>query len=247
MGRAYEALAGISNRQIDVIPNGIDRKVFYPAGDASKRELRRSLGLPADGPLAISVCSVIPRKGVDLLVEAWKVVLAKHPNATLAIVGSDFVRPTLSNSRTRNEVSAFIDRIRSEIAGMKRPDSVILTGEVDNVQDYYRAADLFVFASLKEGLPSAVLEAMSSGLPSVLAPFHGFPGPGEEYGHPETHFIPATHDPNSIADGVVRLIESPSDRYTMGSAAAQWIEETQGMDRATDLLVSIYRSKCPRI
>lgn len=247
MGRAYAALAGISNRRIDVIPNGIDRNVFFPAGESSKRDLRRSLGLPEDGPLAISVCSVIPRKGVDRLVEAWRIVLSKHPDATLAIVGSDFVRPTLSDSKVRSEVSAFIDRIRSEIAGLKRPESVILTGEVDNVQDYYRAADLFVFASLKEGLPSAVLESMSSGLPSVLAPFHGFPGPGEEYGYPGTHYIAATHDPSSIADGVIRLLESSLERTAIGSEAAKWIEATQGMDRATDLLASIYRSACRKM
>lgn len=247
MGRAFQALAGISGRRIEVIPNGIDREVFYPGVASEKPRLRRALGLPSEGPLAISVCSVVQRKGVDLLVGAWEKVLARHPKATLAIVGSDFVRPTMSDSDERSEVSAFIDRIRAAIARLSHPERVILTGEVSNVEQYYRAADLFVFASLREGLPSAVLEAMSSGLPSVLSPFHGFPGPGEEYGTPGTHFIPVSHDPNSIAEGVIRLLESPMERSIIGAAAAQWMEATQSMGRAAGQLASLYRSACRKL
>jgi len=242
MGRAFQGSSGISDRRIEVIPNGIDCGVFHPGEDSAKSNLRRKLGLPVEGPLVLSVCSVIPRKGVDLLVKAWERVLAKHPDSTFAIVGSDFVRPTLSDSRDRKEVAVFIEEIRSAISRLSRPGSVILTGEVPNVEDYYRAADLFVFASLKEGLPSAVLEAMSSGLPAVLAPFLGFPEPGEEYGTPGTHFIPVSHDPNSIAEGVNRLLESPDDGSRIGSAASSWIEETQPMDRAVGRLASVYRS-----
>jgi len=244
MGRAFQGYAGISDRRIEVIPNGIDRGVFHPGEDAAKPNLRRKLGLPVEGPLVLSVCSVIPRKGVDLLVKAWERVLAKHPDATFVIVGSDFVRPTLSDSRDRKEVAVFIEEIRSAISRLSRPGSVILTGEVDNVQDYYKAADVFAFASHKEGLPSAVLEAMSSGLPSVLAPFHGFPAPGEEYGIPDVHFLSASHDPDSLAAGILCLLSSETERRRIGNSASRWISETQSMDYAADRLATVYRSVC---
>ena len=110
------------------------------------------------------------------------------------------------------------------------------------MQDYYRAADLFAFASLQEGLPSAVMEAMSCGLPSVLAPFHGFPGPGEEYGYPERQFVPVSHDPASIAVGLRRLLDSDAERERIGADATKWIRDTQQMSHAADRLASIYES-----
>lgn len=244
MGRAFQDFSGISDRRIEVIPNGIDRDVFRPGEYAAKPDRRRALGLPVEGPLVLSVCSIISRKGVDLLVDAWERVLAKHPDATFVIVGSDFVRPTLRDSTERKEAADFIEKIRFAISRLSRPGSVILTGEVANVEEYYRAADLFVFASLKEGLPSAVLEAMSSGLPSVLAPFHGFPAPGEEYGIPDVHFLPASHDPASLAAGILRLLASETERRRIGNSASGWIAETQNMEYAADRLATVYRSVC---
>lgn len=244
MGRAFQNLAGISNRRIEVLPNGIDLKAFVPTGETEKNGLRRALNLSLEGPLVVSVCSIIPRKGVDLLVAAWARVSARHPDATLVIVGSNTVRPT-TEVADRPGIARYIASVREAIAQLPRPERVILTGDVANVTEYYQAADLFVFASLREGLPSAVLEAMSSGLPSVLAPFHGFPGPGEEYGFPGTHFLPVSHDPDAIAHGILRLIASTETRSRMGDDARVWIERTQSIDKAADQLAAIYHSLLP--
>ncbi len=242
MGRAFQVASGISGKRIEVIPNGIDDTVFHPIEAPAKRALRTSLGLPPTGPIVLSVSSIIPRKGIDLLVAAWESVLQRHPDALLVLVGSNTVRPTVGNPEARSNVATYLESIRASVAALSRPESVRFAGEVENVQDYYRAADLFAFASLQEGLPSAVMEAMSSGLPSVLAPFHGFPAPGEEYGSPNLHYVASTHEPDSIATGMLRLLDSVADRKRLGSEAAKWIRNTQQMDQAADRLVSVYES-----
>lgn len=243
MSRAYQNLAGISDRRISVIPNGINRSVFHDVAPSEKPAIRQRLGLPAEGPIVLCVSSIVPRKGIDLLIEAWKTILPAHPSAKLVIVGSNQVRPTFEPWE-RMEVQRYQDAIRSSISDLADPSSVILTGEVANVQNYYQAADVFAFTSHKEGLPSAVLEAMSSGLPSVLAPFHGFPEPGEEYGTPGEHFLASTHAPSSLAAGILRLLASETERSTMGAAAARWIEKTQSMECAADRLAADYRAVC---
>lgn len=242
MGRAFQRTSGISSRRIEVIPNGIDHTVFHSVDAAAKQALRSRLGLPVDAPIVLSVCSIIPRKGVDLLIGAWDRVLRSHPTAILVLVGSNTVRPTVGNPEARSGIADYLDSIRASVAALSRPDSVRFAGEVNNVQEYYQAADIFAFASLQEGLPSAVMEAMSSGLPPVLAPFHGFPAPGEEYGFPGRQFIPVDHEPGSIADGLRRLLDSVSERERIGGEAAEWIRQTQRMDHAADRLASIYES-----
>jgi len=242
MGRAFQAASGISGKRIEVIPNGIDNTIFHSIEASAKMALRISLGLPANGPIVLSVCSIIPRKGVDLLVAAWESVLRRHPDASLVLVGSNTVRPTFGTPEARSNVTSYLESIRASVAALSRPESVYFAGEVENVQNYYRAADLFAFASLQEGLPSAVMEAMSSGLPSVLAPFHGFPAPGEEYGFPDLQYLPSTHEPASIATGIRRLLDSAGERKRIGLEAAQWIRKTQQMDQAADRLASIYES-----
>lgn len=245
MGRAFQRVSGISSRRIVVPPNGIDQSVFHPPSDAAEKlALRKTLGLPETAPLILSVCSVIPRKGVDLLVAAWEKVLARHPAAHLVVVGSKTVRPTVGEADARATIADYLAGIDASIGKLSYPNRVILTGEVSNAQDYYRAADAFAFASLQEGLPSAVLEAMSSGLPAVLASFHGFPAPSEEYGTPEVHHLSATHDPASLAAGMVRLLDDAALREKIGQAASRWIAGTQGMDRAADLLADMYRGLC---
>ena len=246
MGRAFQRASGISSRRIEVIPNGIDRSVFLPVDAAAKPALRSALGLPGNGPLVLSVCSIIPRKGVDLLIAAWESVLQHHPDATLVLVGSNTVRPTVGNPEARTNVADYLDAIRRSVAALSRPESVRFAGEVGNVQEYYRAADIFAFASLQEGLPSAVMEAMSCGLPSILAPFHGFPAAGEEYGFPNVHFVPVSHEPASIACGLRRLLGSVEERERIGAEATRWIRNTQQMDHAADRLAAIYESLLPK-
>jgi glycosyltransferase involved in cell wall biosynthesis len=246
MGRAFQRATGISSKRIEVIPNGIDQSVFHPPEAVAKPALRASLGLPAEGLIVLSVCSIIPRKGVDLLIAAWENVLQHHRDATLVLVGSNTVRPTVGNPEARSNVADYLESIRRSVEALSRPGSVHFAGAVPNVQDYYRAADLFAFASLQEGLPSAVMEAMSCGLPSVLAPFHGFPAPGEEYGFPDRQYVPVSHDPASIAGGLRRLLDSAAERETIGNEATRWIRDTQQMDHAADRLASIYESLCSK-
>ncbi|MCB1203779.1 MAG: glycosyltransferase family 4 protein [Verrucomicrobiae bacterium] len=242
MGRTFQELAGIGAKRIAVIPNGIDRKIFHPIDPTFKSGTRTRLGLPDSGPIVLSVCSVIPRKGVDLLIKAWQTVLDRCPSASLVIVGSNHVRSTFDEPGVRDRLEEYLKNVQELVSNLSNPKSVIFTGEVSNVEDYYQASDLFVFASHKEGLPSAVLEAMSSGLPSVLAPFHGFPDPGEEYGTPGSEFLAVSHDPASIASALIHLLGSPEARTRLGASASMWIESTQSIEKAADRLARVYHS-----
>ena len=69
------------------IPPGVDLRRFRPLTPAERAEARADLGLPADGPLVVSVSRLVPRKGMDVLIDAAVRLRADRPDLTVAIAG----------------------------------------------------------------------------------------------------------------------------------------------------------------
>ena len=241
MGRAFTQVAGVSPDRIEVVPNGIDLDVFSPVSGEVKRDLRLQLHLPEHSPIVLFVGSVIARKGVDTLIEAWELVHRQNAEARLVIVGSTRPRPTIRETKDVSESEQYFERVGAQIDRLDDPESVLFAGEVDNIRDYYRASDLFAFASLREGLPSVILESMACGVPCVTTPFIGIPDDGEEYGVAEEHYVQSSYDPEVLAGDIWRMLDDDEARLKMGEKAAAWIAETQEMGKAADRLAEIYR------
>ena len=97
-------------------------------------------------PIFVTVGSLIPRKNVKFLIEAFD--SCKENKGSLVVVGD----------------GKLIEELKSlNVSG------VHFVGSVNNVADYLAASDYFVSSSLSEGLPNTVLEALSAGLPSILS------------------------------------------------------------------------------
>ena len=122
------------------IQNGVDLYVQDITGIANEI---------FEAPIFISVGSLIPRKNMRLIIEAFNLWKSKSSTpGSLVILGDGFERETLEALRS---------------------DSVHFMGNVSNVADYLSYADYFVSASLSEGLPNTVLEALAAGLPVILS------------------------------------------------------------------------------
>ncbi len=148
----------VPEERIVLIPNGVDTERFTPSTRDEKRILREKLGI-RPGPACIFVGRLIRRKGVDVLLRAWKEVMRDIPNATLFIVGGGEEKETLqrlSESFRSGTGVSFLGHI----------------GPAE-VAEYYKISDLFVFPSRGEGMPNAILEAMSSGLPVIATAIGG--------------------------------------------------------------------------
>jgi glycosyltransferase involved in cell wall biosynthesis len=223
---------GVRGR-IEVIPNGTDMERFRPVSRDEKLRVRRDLGLDGEEPVVLFVGSISPRKGVDVLLEAWVRVSRSMPEARLVLVG-----PRHDEIRPDETVGDFFRTIEESLAAVEAPDRVVFTGAVDEVDAYYRAADLFVFPSRKEGMPNVVPEAYACGLPVVMTPFQGLP---EEFGRPGEHHRLVERTPEAIARAVVDLLESEARRREMGARARAWAEERLGLATALDRYAELYR------
>ena len=237
--RVFAGYFGLPRSQMEVIGNGVDCAAFSPAVNATKLAARHKLGLPADAPVVLSVGSIVPRKGTDILIRSWSEVLRRFPSAKLVIAG------TLGRRSTFMDTAATLDDYAKQILALieKLPDptSVLLTRrEVEDVLDYYHAADAFAFASEREGLPNVVLEAMACGLPCVLLAYDGFPASGEELGEPGTHFVASERTDTAFARNIMALLADPARCVRIGGAARELMLQTQNLDRVLDRWAAMY-------
>ncbi len=119
------------------VPNGADTRVFQPRAAA---EARARLGVPDDGPVISFVGKLVPRKGVDTLIEAMG-ILGRRPGGAPLLVAAGI-----------GEMREGLERRAAELGV---GDRVRFVGKVahDEVGWWMAAGDLFVLPSLSEGLP----------------------------------------------------------------------------------------------
>jgi glycosyltransferase involved in cell wall biosynthesis len=240
ISRFFTGYLGMPEGRIRVIGNGVDCGRFAPADAERKRAARELLGVPGEAPVVVCVGSVVPRKGVDLLLSGWGEVLRRHPEARLVIAGTVGRRATFV--REAGVAEDYSRTIRGLVEGLPDPASVVMSGrQVEDVRPYYEAADVFAFASEREGLPNAVLEAMASGLPALLARYEGFPREGEEFGREGEQYIGCERHASGISEGLCRLLADEGLRRRVGAAARRQMEATQDLPRIVEQWADLYR------
>lgn len=243
--RQYLQRWKVRSSQVTIIPNGVDLKRFRPCSDeAEKAALRASLGFLPHEKVVLFVGGVMERKGVDILLEAWNAVTRSQPHAVLAIVGSHGLRISHDRDGYRDRLQDYLNRLENLRSGLEKPDSVRFLGEMADPAPCYRAADLFAFPSRREGLPNAVLEAMASALPCLVARFDGMPQDGEELGRSGEHFTVLDHNPAKWALEILRTLshETSAESLQIGQSACSWICRNHDLQHSLDRWSTLYRN-----
>jgi len=218
--------------EVEVIPNGVDLLVFHPPVDGSERlTVRSKLGIEPDASMLLYVGAVTPRKGIELLLEAWIRHVQRHPDSHLVIAGPERTRFDPAHAGYHARLEAL-----REASGA--PERVHFLGVVENVPELMRAADVLVFASRREGMGNVVLEAMASELPVVLTPFIGL---APELGRPDVDYLLAEPDADSIASCISRLTVDPELRERIARSARIRVEEHMDVERSVSRYAELYR------
>lgn len=138
---------GIRSR-IEVIPTGINLDVF---GNPNREIIRKRYNLGSEQKLLLYAGRIAKEKNLEFLLNAFRLVLNKKPNTYLMLVGK------------RTNKRYLVDIIKK----LNLQTSVFLVGHSNTVQNYYGAADLFVFSSVTETQGLVLVEAMAAGTPVV--------------------------------------------------------------------------------
>jgi glycosyltransferase involved in cell wall biosynthesis len=153
--------------KIVYIPNAIDLDEISLALSNSKcNDVRVKYGIPKDVHLILSIGRVTYQKGFDILLKAWKILLAQHPQmqAKLLIIGP------IQDIEYYNKL---IELINNE----EMNKTVLFTGKIPQEDLYclYREASCIVIASRDEGLPTVLLEAIAFEKPIVASAVGAIP------------------------------------------------------------------------
>lgn len=161
-----------------------------------------------DNKIAFVGRFVIQQKRQDIMVEAFKKVHSIHKELKLVFYGDGEDMPI----------------IRKMVAQYNLSDNVIFAGKVDNVQKHILSAKMFVLTSDFEGIPNALIEAMSAGLP-VISTDCSPGGARLLIKNNKNGLIVPTGDANSIADSILFLLDNSelADQY---GAEAKKITDT---------------------
>lgn len=206
-----------------IVPNGIDPGVFErPAPRLTER-----LGLPDEARTLLFLSRLHPKKGPDVLIEAFARLAPRHPEVTLAIAGHD-------------AGSGYAAAIRALIARRGLEGRCRLLGEVRGADkvEILLGADAFVLPSHSEGLPVAVVEAMGAGLPVVITPGCNLPEVAER----EAGYVVAP-DPAAIAGALDTVFADPARARAMGENGRRLVRERFTWASIARRLIEVYSFK----
>jgi len=213
---------GVWKRTWSAIPNFIDTQVFH---SGRSEALRAELGIPANA-LVVLTAAAIKRehKRIDYLLREFETLRLKRPDLPVWLLiagGGEAETAELIEEGSRR----LGDRVRFLV---QFPRS--------RMPDLYRAADLFVFCSLREMMPIALLEATASGLPCLV------------HCHPVMEWIVGEggrkvdmSNATSLASAMENIVDDPIALEQLARAARDQCTTHFSRDRVLDQIIEYYR------
>lgn len=204
----HVALLGASERNIRLVPNGVDHELF-PPGD--RGAARAWLGLPQEDPLILFVGNILRSKGAEVLVEACRLLRerGRRPRCNLVGKGRD------------------AGRVRALIRKYGLAEQVGLVGGCvqEHLPAWYQACDVVALPSFSEGSPNVLHEAIACGRPFVATQVGGIP----ELAHPSYSRLVPPGDADALADALDELLRAPPvvDAELVGRHTVNWQESAE--------------------
>jgi phosphatidylinositol alpha-1,6-mannosyltransferase len=190
------------------IPPGVDCARFGRLDPAERLAARARFGVPDDATVVVSVSRLVPRKGMDVLIDAAGRLAGSHPSLVVVIAGA----------------GRDADRLERRAAASRAP--VRLLGRISEEEKIALIGAADVFAMLcrprwggleQEGFGIVFLEAAAAGVPQVAGESGGA---AEAVEDGETGIVVARpRDVGDVAAALRRLIDDPALRDRMGQAA----------------------------
>jgi len=218
--------AGVPARKLTVVHNAI-RSTYQAQAPDARRQARLALGLDEHAQVVAIIGRLGIEKGHRLFVDAAARLAPKFPSARFLIAGE---------GAQRTEIEA-------QVARLGLQDTVRLLGHRNDLPAIYPALDVLAMASLREGLPNVLLEAMLHGVPGVAMAVGGIP---EVITQGVDGLLVPPGDLGLFTEALSGLLADDTRRATMGRKAIGKVRDGFLFDARMKRMLEIYEAGLQR-
>jgi glycosyltransferase involved in cell wall biosynthesis len=216
-----DSVPWLDGRRIRVIYKGISTDQFQ---QTSANPLHDEFGISPDSPVVCFVGRLDEQKGIVFLLDAWKHILIRHPEARLVLVGDGNLR----------------DRVRNYVDQYGLAGSVHLAGFRKDVPHLLSRSTLLVLPSLWEGFGYAAVEAMAAGLPVVATATSSLPEVVEDG---KTGILVEPRNSRAIADAVTGLLNNITLARRLGEFGRRRVRERFSLNAMLSAFETLFQEQ----
>jgi len=208
----------VKQEKIQIIPNAIDSTKFRPINSDI---IRQKYGL--EGTIILFVGSSSLHKGVHILFKSVTNILKSYSNLYLIFVGKVHA----------NDIINFVKEYKIN-------NNVLFLGHIspDEMPYFYSSADIFVLPSFSEGMPTALLEAMACGLPSIGTNVGGIKEVIEDM---KTGILVDPGNSDQLAEKIKLLLSDENLRRRLGENGRKKVLKNYTWEKVTDQIENLYK------
>ncbi len=223
--RLYDA----PKEKITLVPCGVNPAEFFPV---NRVLARMELKVPQDEVLLLQLGRMVPRKGVDTVIEALAKLKYPGRKVTLLVVGGEAETPGTG-------MNAEIRRLKELAAALGVQASITFTGRKgrDELKLYYSAADIFITTPWYEPFGITPLESMACGTPVIGSAVGGI-----KYSvlDGKTGALVPPRDPAALAEKIYELLADPAQLKKMSAAAVKRIHSAFTWRHVAEKMAAVY-------
>ena len=217
--------ASYLERDSTVILHGIDLQRFSAPSD--KADAKRAVGLEQGKRHIGCFGRVRHQKGTDLFVDAMIRLLPQHPEWVAVIAG-----------RATSKHVAFEEELKARVAASGLADRILFVGEHTNINEWYRALDLFVAPQRWEGFGLTPLEAMATGVPVIASDVGAF---AELILDGKTGCMVQRGSLDSFCSGIATYLSDADLIHAQGEAALKHMRDNFSIEREAEAIGGVYQ------
>jgi len=220
--------AGLQRERVLHLPNGVDTTRYAALAPDARAALKAALGLGQYDKIFYSIGKIEDRKNYKFLLQAWKILCRRYPNSAIVFAGT-------GNTADREYYRDLLRMIeQDDLPG------VVFLGHRENVDDYMKVSDAFLFASKAEGFGTVLIEAAVAGVPVVARNIEGVT---EDILLPEDRDLARIcyeDDANAFAAMTIDLLGNYDDAGRARSIKR--FQRVYGLEHITGRYVQLYRN-----
>lgn len=221
---------GVAPEKVKIIYNATEIPEDSAADEQTKIEYRKKIEL-SHSMVAVFTGRLSHEKGLDILLDAWKTVTQKFPEAYLILLGG--------GGDYRN-VEA---QLKQQVETFGIGNTVEFRGYVDNPKDYILASDVFVLPSRAEGMSNSLVEAMACGATIVAT---NIPANTEICEDGVNSLLVGVDDAKALAEALLKIFGDPSLAKELAQRARKKAENELSIETMIDAYIDTYSETIAR-